>query len=112
MAASGKDDLGDPIFAVRATAREDPSPPPGLGGHREPAGGFHLGYRRWLDGLRGLAIVSVLAFHLRLLPGGSLGVDLFFVLSGFLITALLAEEWQRRGSIGLSAFHVRRGLRL
>src|SRR5260370_39211761 len=73
--------------------------------------GFHLGYRRWLDGLRGMAIVMVLAFHLGFLPGGSLGVDVFFVLSGFLITTLLAEEWQRRGSINLKLFYLRRALR-
>jgi peptidoglycan/LPS O-acetylase OafA/YrhL len=77
-----------------------------------PAGDFHLGYRRWLDGLRGLAILSVLSFHLGLLPGGSLGVDIFFVLSGFLITVLLVEEWQQRGSISLKAFYLRRALRL
>ncbi len=74
--------------------------------------GFHLGYRRWLDGLRGMAIVMVLAFHLGFLPGGSLGVDVFFVLSGFLITTLLAEEWQRRGSINLKLFYLRLALRL
>src|SRR5260370_19176790 len=74
--------------------------------------GFHLGYRRWLDGLRGMAIVMVLAFHLGFLPGGSLGVDVFFVLSGFLITTLLAEEWQRRGSINLKLFYLRRALRV
>jgi peptidoglycan/LPS O-acetylase OafA/YrhL len=73
---------------------------------------FHLGYRRWLDGLRGVAILLVLAFHFGLLPGGSLGVDIFFVLSGFLITSLLAEEWQRRGSISLKQFYLRRVLRL
>src|ERR1700676_4983053 len=50
---------------------------------------FHLGYRRWLDGLRGWAILLVLGFHLGLVPGGSRGVDVFFVLSGFLITTLL-----------------------
>ena len=71
-------------------------------------GGFHLGYRRWLDGLRGAAILMVLAFHFHLLPGGSLGVDVFFVLSGFLITSLLAEEWQRRASISLKSFYLRR----
>ena len=74
--------------------------------------GFHLGYRRWLDGLRGLAILMVLAFHLGYLPGGSLGVDVFFVLSGFLITTLLVEEWNRRGSISLKTFYLRRALRL
>src|SRR5262249_29314314 len=81
-------------------------------GTSETAIGFHLGYRHWLDGLRGLAILMVLAFHLGFLPGGSLGVDVFFVLSGFLITTLLAEEWQRRGSISLKAFYLRRALRL
>jgi peptidoglycan/LPS O-acetylase OafA/YrhL len=78
----------------------------------EAAVRFHLGYRRWLDGLRGVAILLVLAFHLNLLSGGFLGVDIFFVLSGFLITALLAEEWQRHGSISLQGFYLRRGLRL
>lgn len=73
---------------------------------------FHLGHRRWLDGLRGWAILFVLAFHLGVLPGGSLGVDAFFVLSGFLITTLLVEEWQRRGSISLRHFYLRRALRL
>ena len=73
---------------------------------------FRLGYRRWLDGLRGWAILLVLAFHLGLLSGGSLGVDVFFVLSGFLITTLLAEEWQRHDSISLPRFYLRRALRL
>src|SRR5436305_4540456 len=74
--------------------------------------GFHLGYRRWLDGLRGVAILLVLAFHLGLLPGGSIGVDIFFVLSGFLITTLLVEEWQKHGAISLKHFYLRRALRL
>ncbi len=73
---------------------------------------FHLGYRRWLDGLRGVAILLVLMFHLRLAPGGYLGVDVFFVISGFLITTLLVEEWQRRGAISLKRFYARRALRL
>src|SRR4051794_8239710 len=73
---------------------------------------FNLGYRRWLDGLRGVAILLVLAFHLRLLSGGFLGVDIFFVLSGFLITTLLAGEWQRCGAVHLRGFGARRCLRL
>jgi peptidoglycan/LPS O-acetylase OafA/YrhL len=73
---------------------------------------FHLGHRRWLDGLRGVAILMVLAFHLGLLPGGFLGVDIFFVLSGFLITSLLLEEWQSNSSIQLKQFYLRRALRL
>ncbi len=73
---------------------------------------FHLGYRRWLDGLRGVAILLVLAFHLAPVPGGFLGVDIFFVLSGFLITSLLMEEWQSSGAICLKQFYFRRALRL
>jgi len=71
-----------------------------------------LGYRRWLDGLRGVAILAVLAYHFDLLQGGFLGVDIFFVLSGFLITTLLADEWRRFGSISLPRFYGRRALRL
>jgi len=73
-----------------------------------------LGYRKALDGLRGLSIVLVYLFHVqaRPLPGGFLGVDLFFVLSGFLITTLLLEEWSARGRISLGAFYARRALRL
>lgn len=73
---------------------------------------FHLGHRRWLDGLRGVAILLVLGCHLGPLPGGFLGVDVFFVLSGFLITSLLLEEWQSSGSIRLKQFYLRRALRL
>ena len=66
-----------------------------------------------LDGLRGLAILLVLGRHAdKLLPGGLLGVDLFFVLSGFLITTLLLNEWGATGSISLGAFWRRRALRL
>jgi peptidoglycan/LPS O-acetylase OafA/YrhL len=66
-----------------------------------------------LDGLRGLALLGVLFFHANgLLPGGYLGVDLFFVLSGFLITSLLLSEHQRKGHITLSAFWIRRARRL
>ena len=47
-----------------------------------------------------------------IVPGGLFGVDLFFVLSGFLITSLLVQEWQNRGGIDLPAFYRRRCLRL
>jgi peptidoglycan/LPS O-acetylase OafA/YrhL len=73
---------------------------------------FRLGHRRWLDGLRGVAILLVLGCHLGPLPGGFLGVDVFFVLSGFLITSLLMEEWQSSGEIRLKQFYLRRALRL
>jgi len=75
---------------------------------------FKLGQRKSLDGVRGLAILFVLLFHVPNLPfgGGFIGVDLFFVLSGFLITTLLIEERRENGDIRLKAFYVRRALRL
>ncbi|PJE96420.1 acyltransferase [Streptomyces carminius] len=66
-----------------------------------------------LDGLRGLAVLGVLFFHTGHLGGGFLGVDLFFVLSGFLITGLLLKETRARdGRIDLVAFWGRRARRL
>ena len=66
-----------------------------------------------LDGLRGIALLGVLLFHANgVLPGGYLGVDLFFVLSGFLITALLLAEHRATGRIALADFWVRRARRL
>ncbi|MEU5580661.1 acyltransferase [Streptomyces huasconensis] len=65
-----------------------------------------------LDGLRGFAVAAVLLFHAGYLRGGFLGVDLFFVLSGFLITGLLLGEAAGRGRIGLAAFWGRRARRL
>lgn len=67
-----------------------------------------------LDGVRALACFAVLAYHLLpgWLPGGFLGVDVFFVLSGFLITGLLLKEKQRNGHIDLGSFWLRRIRRL
>jgi peptidoglycan/LPS O-acetylase OafA/YrhL len=72
-----------------------------------------LGYRPGLDGLRAVAVFAVIGFHYYRWPlGGAGGVELFFVLSGFLITSLLMEEWRERSRISLSRFYMRRGLRL
>ena len=87
-----------------------------------PSDQFRLGYRPALDGLRAAAILVVVAVHAtyllvpsmagRFVPGGFVGVDVFFVLSGFLITSLLLEEWDRDHRISLRAFYRRRALRL
>jgi peptidoglycan/LPS O-acetylase OafA/YrhL len=73
-----------------------------------------LAYSPALDGLRAVAVVAVLLYHLSVpwVRGGFLGVDLFFVLSGFLITSLLIREYQARGSIHLGRFWARRVRRL
>ncbi len=67
-----------------------------------------------LDGLRALAVVVVVAFHLApaTFPGGYVGVDVFFVLSGFLITTLLVREHRDRHHVGLRSFWARRARRL
>jgi len=72
------------------------------------------GYRADIDGLRGVAILLVVAYHVRLpfFHGGYLGVDIFFVISGFLITRQLLGEQERSGRIGITGFYARRVRRL
>jgi peptidoglycan/LPS O-acetylase OafA/YrhL len=84
------------------------------GGGGPPAAAVsRLGYRPELDGIRGAAILLVMLVHLHDWPrGGFIGVDVFFTLSGFLITTLLLEEWHARGTISLRHFYARRSLRL
>jgi peptidoglycan/LPS O-acetylase OafA/YrhL len=70
--------------------------------------------RRGIDGLRALAVVGVLLYHADIawLPGGFLGVDIFFAISGYLITSLLVAELTATGGISLPAFWRRRARRL
>lgn len=80
---------------------------------REPDGG-RVPWLPGLDGIRGLAVACVVLYHAGAawLPAGFLGVDVFFVVSGFLITALLAAEWERSDGISLRGFWTRRAKRL
>ena len=100
--------------------------PPAAGVHPDApdvsAEPFRLGYRPQLDGVRGIAVLLVVTYRIGavlwsdarfwLAPGGVLGLDVFFVLSGFLITSLLLDEADRRGRVGLGGFAVRRLRRL
>jgi peptidoglycan/LPS O-acetylase OafA/YrhL len=72
------------------------------------------GFRPDIEGLRAIAILTVLAFHASVphLAGGFIGVDIFFVISGFLITGLLLEEILRTGRISLPQFYARRARRI
>lgn len=104
-------------------ARATPSSGPARAGDDDPTvalprptGGAApaMGYRPALDGLRALSVAAVIAYHAGLawIPGGFLGVEVFFVVSGFLITALMLEERESTGRLSLRAFWVRRARRL
>ncbi|MBL6428255.1 MAG: acyltransferase [Maritimibacter sp.] len=78
-----------------------------------------LKYRPEIDGLRAVAVLSVMIYHLKislggaaLIPGGFLGVDLFFVLSGYLITLILLREKEKTGRISFGQFYLRRVRRI
>ena len=96
---------GGSVTLTRHAALDD-APPPATPG-RFP-------YHGALDGLRALALLAIVAYHLHYpwADGAFLSVDLFFLLSGFLITTLLVNEWQRSGTIGLGRFWARRARRL
>ena len=84
---------------------------------QDKAGNAHerrLSYQPALDGIRALAVAAVLAYHAGMpwARGGFLGVDAFFVLSGFLITSLLLAEYRAKGRIAFTAFWARRARRL
>ncbi len=72
------------------------------------------GFRRDIQGLRAVAVVLVLLYHAGVpgLPGGYVGVDVFFVISGFLITGLIVREIERSGRLSLTRFYARRARRL
>ena len=65
-----------------------------------------------IQGLRALAALLVTIFHARLLPGGFIGVDIFYVISGYLITGLILREIENTGSLDLNSFYQRRIKRL
>ena len=70
-------------------------------------------YRPEIDGLRAIAVLSVVFYHADMGPSaGFVGVDVFFVISGYLITALLYREWLTTGRVDMSAFYARRFRRL
>ena len=73
-----------------------------------------MGYIPGLDGIRAIAVLGVLLYHSGVagVPGGFLGVDVFFVLSGFLISSLLLQEIERTSAVGFGQFYLRRARRL
>ncbi len=98
----------------RGTVTPARSAPETGGRDNRTSGGVRLPYLPGLDGLRALAVVAVLLYHAGLpwIPGGFLGVEVFFVISGYLITSLLLAEWRQRGRVDLKAFWLGRARRL
>lgn len=89
-------------------------PPVGRARANPPAADAKVPWLSGLDGIRALAVAAVVLFHagVEFLPAGFLGVDVFFVVSGFLITALLVAERERSGGVALGQFWKRRARRL
>ena len=83
---------------------------------QDDSGAQRLPYMPGVDGLRALAVLAVFVYHFQngggWLPGGFLGVDVFFVISGYLITSLLLSEFRREGRVDLVRFWLRRARRL
>ena len=73
-----------------------------------------MGYQPALDGLRALSVMAVILYHagIHWIPGGFIGVEVFFVVSGFLITSLLIDEQHVSGKVSLKQFWIRRARRL
>ncbi|MEL6890368.1 MAG: acyltransferase family protein [Actinomycetota bacterium] len=98
--------MAEPISTIADRARVD--------GRIESIPSRTISYQPALDGVRALAVIAVVLFHadIGVLGGGYLGVSVFFTLSGYLITTLLATEIERDGRIALGAFYARRARRL
>ena len=103
--------LPDPRALRRRTSRAPARPRPTT---RQAEGHLRLDYRPAIDGLRAIAVIAVVVGHVneKWLPGGWLGVDIFFVISGFLITSLLLRERTSTGRVDLPGFWLARARRL
>ncbi|MCM4081918.1 acyltransferase family protein [Paractinoplanes hotanensis] len=104
-------------YSVHTTIVGQRRPSPGLDGKgaaARPAEGPHIGFRPDIEGLRAIAVILVVLSHAGVdwFAGGYVGVDVFFVISGFLITTLLVKELDRTGTVSLRAFYARRAIRL
>ncbi|MGP3535458.1 acyltransferase family protein [Microbacterium sp. RD1] len=99
--------MADPVAPTRAAAPAHAAER----GARKRAGTH---FRPDIEGLRAVAVGTVLLYHagIQFIPGGFVGVDIFFVISGFLITGLLVREVERTGRVSMARFYARRARRL
>jgi peptidoglycan/LPS O-acetylase OafA/YrhL len=100
--------MGETTESPEDTDKLPPHPP------ADAPGGVDMRFRPDVEGLRAVAVVAVVLFHTGVawLPGGYIGVDVFFVISGFLITGLLLREHDQRGRISIPGFYARRARRI
>lgn len=96
------------MTAILEEVRTPASPVP------PPAALLPRTFRPDIEGLRAVAVLMVVLYHAGVpwLPGGYIGVDVFFVISGFLITGLLLREYDREGRISIADFYARRARRI
>jgi peptidoglycan/LPS O-acetylase OafA/YrhL len=95
-----------PVVADADVTRGDADPPP------ETPGGIDLAFRPDVEGLRAVAVLLVVLYHCGVSSGGFVGVDVFFVISGFLITGLLLREHEKRRTVSIPGFYARRARRI
>jgi peptidoglycan/LPS O-acetylase OafA/YrhL len=102
------------VTAAESRVSVSGAPAPASAGTTTPSAAGEWAYRPYLDGLRAVAVYLVVAFHAGLMRwrGGFIGVDVFFVLSGYLVTNLLTRDLVGSGRIGFSRFYSRRVRRL
>lgn len=105
------------MATIDVTAQSGAAPTPGTTPAATPTPGKGtrgFGYIPGLDGIRAIAVVAVLLYHADVswMPGGFLGVDMFFVLSGFLITSIVLTEIERTGGLNFKRFYLHRARRL
>jgi peptidoglycan/LPS O-acetylase OafA/YrhL len=100
--------------AAATPTRADPRPTQPSRRRPAPTGISRVPYLPGLDGMRAIAVVAVMVYHANpdWLPGGFLGVEVFFVISGYLITLLLISEKERTSTVNMRQFWIRRARRL